>query len=123
MFEEAVVFILVEHQVIEQLDPEDLPGPLDFAGNRAVVGARGQVAAGVIVRDNDRGGAIGHGTGKHFAGMNVNPIHQADGDRVDGEHFVGGVEGNAEQVFLLFGADVTSTLAIFMFLEFKLLNA
>lgn len=54
----------------------------------------------VVVYD-DAGGAVGHRVGEDFAGMDGAAINEADGDHPHVEHFVGAVDGGAEEMFLL----------------------
>jgi hypothetical protein len=56
--------------VVEESDAEEVGAVLEALGYFDVVGADFEVSAGVIVGDDDRGGAVGDGVGKDFAGVN-----------------------------------------------------
>jgi hypothetical protein len=62
--------IFCNDDVVEESDAEQVGAGLEAVGYFDVVGADFEVSAGVIVGYDDRGGAVGDGVGKDFAGVN-----------------------------------------------------
>ena len=58
-------------------------------------------ALGVIVGQDDAGGAVGDGVGKDLARVDGGAVEQADGDDADVHDFVGAVDGDAQEMLLL----------------------
>jgi len=56
--QKAVIPLVAENDVVEQLDAEGFSGGFEFLGDVDVVFAGGDVAGGVVVRDDDGAGQI-----------------------------------------------------------------
>ena len=60
--------------------------------------------------DDDAGGAVGDGVGEDFAGMDEAARERTDGDGTFSDETICTVECEADEVFLLFVADVGELL-------------
>lgn len=63
-----------EDDVVDQAHPEDLTRLLEGLGDETIVGAGGDVAGGVVVGADDRGGAVGDGVGEYLPGVHQHLI-------------------------------------------------
>ncbi len=64
------------------------------------------VARGVVVSEDDGGGAVGDGGGEDFSGVDETGGEGADSYSVPTDEAVGTVKGEEDEVFLGFAADV-----------------
>ena len=64
----------------------------------------------MIVRHDNTGRAIGYGFGKNFTRMNQASSERANGDDALGDESIGAVECQADEILLLFVADVDELL-------------
>ena len=58
------------------------------------------------MRYDDTCGAVGDGVGEDFAGVDEGAGERADGDDALGDEAIGAVKRQADEVFLLFVADI-----------------
>ena len=81
--QKAEVTDSIENDVVEQFDADNLPGPLQLLRGLDVGWRWFEASCWVVVRDDDAGGALSHGIGKHFSRVNRAAVDQADGDHPD----------------------------------------
>ena len=90
-----------ENDMIEELDTEERPGLRESIRNLFVVSGGFDIAARVIVSDDDRRCSIFQGRGEDFPWMNYRSIYQSDRDENPSDEFVGAVERECNKVFLI----------------------
>jgi len=73
---------VADDDVVDELDPEDLPGPDQFAGDFDVAFGRLGLAAGMVMRPQDGGGGHRDGYPVHFPWMDEDAVHRADGHQM-----------------------------------------
>src|SRR3989338_5122836 len=98
--EKTVIAGFVEYDVVEQFDANRFAGGLEAAGGLDVFAGRDEVRAGMIVGDDDGGGAVGQGVGEEFTGVDLDFVGEADRNDAGGDDFVCAVQSDADQMFL-----------------------
>ena len=74
--------------MVEELYAEELAAFVQALGDAAVFGARGGVAAGVVMHDDDGGRTRDYGVLKDLAGMHQATVEDADRDNTRFHHSV-----------------------------------
>ena len=91
--------MIADDHVIQHVNSHDLARIVQAAADRQVFFARFDGAGRVIVGHNDRAGILKHGELEDFAGRSDGRIEVADGDRIDTNGFIFGIQGQDDQVF------------------------
>lgn len=89
-----------EDQVVQYLDAKDVACLSEPSGYILVLHARLEIAAGVVVGHYNGSGSLSHCFGKDLPWVYDCSVDQADRTDVDGEHLVGPVEADGEEVLL-----------------------
>lgn len=92
--------------MVENTQAEDLGSFGELVVYAEVVVAGAKVAAWVVVCEDDGGGAVGDHVSEDFAGVNLAPIEEADGDDAFFDDFICAVERDADEVLLLLPGNV-----------------
>ena len=101
MFDEAVIALTREDEVVEEADAEELACFREALGDLEVFWGRFEPARRMVVPDDDRAGPVLEGIGKDLTGMDYRAVDEADRDYPRGDDLVGPVEGAADEAFLL----------------------
>ncbi|MEI8154143.1 MAG: caspase family protein, partial [Hyphomicrobiales bacterium] len=86
-------------------DVQDAAGVHKGAGDAQILGARGGISGGMIVRDDDGGGVRRDGTAEHFTRVNKRGIDEAQRDNARVDDVVLGVQVDDEEKLLRGVAD------------------
>jgi hypothetical protein len=87
--------------VVEKLDAEDGGGADEASGEVEVVGARGFVAARVVVHEEDGGDAVEEGVAEEDSGVDLDAVLAAGGDPLVAADAQVGFEEEDDGVFLV----------------------
>lgn len=88
VFEETVVGVHAENDVIEEVDSQRFSRLTEPLRNFAVLDARVHIAGGVVVGDNNGGRPVGKRVGEHLPGVDKGPIEDTDGDNTGIHNFM-----------------------------------
>ena len=77
--------------MVEKGDAEDFAGLFDLAGDVDVRGRRFEAALGVVVGQDEVGGAVGQDFGKNFARVDRGTVQESHGDDADVQDLVGAI--------------------------------
>ena len=101
LLEEAEIAGGVENDVVEEGNAEDFAGLLDLASDINIRGRGVEAALGVVVGQDEAGGAVGQDFGKHFARVDRGTVQESHGDDADVQDLVGAIDGDGEEMLLL----------------------
>ena len=90
-----------DDQVVQDLDPEQVPCLDELARDRRVLRRGLERARGVVVHEDDGGGPVGDRIGEGLAGVDLARVQKTDRERPDTDHLTGPVQGDREKVLLL----------------------
>jgi len=90
--------------MVEQFDAQQHAGLLETPGDADILRARRELAAGVVVRDDDARGAVRDGVGEDLPGVDERLVEGTDGDDALFDKVRRPVEGQDEKILLLFSA-------------------
>jgi len=91
LLEEAEIAGGVENDVVEEGNAEDFAGLLDLAGDINIRGRGVEAALGVVVGQDEAGGAVGQDFGKNFARVDRGTVQESHGDDADVQDLVGAI--------------------------------
>lgn len=74
--------------MVQQFYSDDLAGLCKPLGDASIFGTGGRVAAGMVVCDNQGGGACGDSVFEDFARVNETAVQNADRDGMHADHLV-----------------------------------
>ena len=92
--------------MIQNTKAENLTGLCQFLVNAEIGFARLWFTGRVIVREDYRCRAVGDDIRKHLARMNGTFVEKANRNHALRNDFVGAVQGDTDEVFLLFSGNV-----------------
>ena len=95
----SVETVLTENEVVEQPDAEQFTGPPESCGQRSIFDARCGIAGWVIVRGDDRTRVEEDRRFKYLAGMHDAERERANGDDVDADDRMFGIETTDHKLF------------------------
>ena len=96
---EAVAAFVSEDEMIEQADAEQVGALPESVGEHAILLAGRHITRGVIVGTDPGGGIHQDQRFEHFAWMHDGQRQGADGDNVDADNAVLGIQSADEEVF------------------------
>ena len=94
---EAEVAVVTDDDMVEQLDPAQLPHLTEAFGDQAILGAGSGIAARMVVGDDQTRGPLADRRCKHLPGMHRCGGEAAETHLAQSEHPVPDVEGHAPE--------------------------